>query len=116
VPTSSVSLLLTSSSKANRVVSVRHARADGGSTRWVHLEGRPALSQRTATRTLVQAQLIDTSHIRPIQKIATIHASSGLIRGIPIKRVLGRRSAEFATQAHELHIHHGRRLKFRSVK
>jgi hypothetical protein len=41
-PTSSVSSLLTSSSKANRVVSVRHARADGGSTRWVHLEGRPA--------------------------------------------------------------------------
>src|SRR5262249_25485616 len=36
-------------------------------------------------RTVWDAEAIDTSHLgfRPIQKIATIHASSGFIRGIP---------------------------------
>jgi hypothetical protein len=40
-----------------------------------------------AVRTVWDAEAIDTSHLgfRPIQKIATIHASSGFIRGIPIK-------------------------------
>ena len=39
-----------------------------------------------AVRTVWNAGTIDTSHLgfRPIQKIATIHASSGFIRGIPI--------------------------------
>jgi len=39
-----------------------------------------------AVRTVWDAEAIDTSHIgfRPIQKIATIHASSVFIRGIPI--------------------------------
>jgi hypothetical protein len=38
-----------------------------------------------AVRTVWDAEAIDTSHLgfRPIQKIATIHASSGFIRGIP---------------------------------
>jgi hypothetical protein len=38
-----------------------------------------------AVRTIWNAEAIDTSHLgfRPIQKIATIHASSGFIRGIP---------------------------------
>jgi hypothetical protein len=38
-----------------------------------------------AVRTVWDAEAIDISHLgfRPIQKIATIHASSGLIRGIP---------------------------------
>ena len=40
-----------------------------------------------AVRTVWDAEAIDTSHLgfRPIQKIVTIHASSGFIRGIPIK-------------------------------
>src|SRR5262249_59693137 len=40
-----------------------------------------------AVRTVWDAEAIDTSHLgfRPIQKIATIHASSGFIRGIPTK-------------------------------
>src|SRR5262249_4815859 len=40
-----------------------------------------------AARTVWDAEAIDSSHLgfRPIQKIATIHASSGFIRGIPIK-------------------------------
>ena len=40
-----------------------------------------------AVRTVWDAEAIDTSHIgfRLIQKIATIHASSGFIRGIPTK-------------------------------
>jgi len=40
-----------------------------------------------AVRTVWDAEAIDTSHLgfRPIQKIATIYASSGLIRGIPTK-------------------------------
>jgi hypothetical protein len=40
-----------------------------------------------AVRTVWDAEAIDTSHLgfRPIQKIATIHASSGFIRGIPIE-------------------------------
>jgi len=40
-----------------------------------------------AVRTVWDAEAIDTSHLgfRPIQKIATIHASSGFIRGIPSK-------------------------------
>ena len=39
-----------------------------------------------AVRTVWNAGAIDTSHLgfRPIQKIATIHASSRFIRGIPI--------------------------------
>jgi len=43
-----------------------------------------------AVRTVWDAEAIDTSHLgfRPIQKIATIHASSGFIRGIPIERGL----------------------------
>jgi hypothetical protein len=38
-------------------------------------------------RTVWNAVAIDTSHLgfRPIQKIATIHASSGFIRGIPVE-------------------------------
>ena len=38
-----------------------------------------------AVRTVWDAEAIDTSHLgfRPIQKIATIHASSEFIRGIP---------------------------------
>src|SRR5262249_27021200 len=38
-----------------------------------------------AARTVWDAEAIDSSHLgfRPIQKIATIHASSGFIRGIP---------------------------------
>src|SRR5262249_58578496 len=40
-----------------------------------------------AVRTVWDAEAIDTSHLgfRPIQKIATIHASSGFIWGIPIQ-------------------------------
>ena len=40
-----------------------------------------------AVRTVWDAEAIDTSHLgfRPIQKIATVHASSGFIRGIPIR-------------------------------
>ena len=40
-----------------------------------------------AVRTVWHAEAIDTSHLgfRSIQKIATIHASSGFIRGIPSK-------------------------------
>ena len=40
-----------------------------------------------AVRTVWNAGAIDTSHLgfRPIQKIATIHVSSGFIRGIPIQ-------------------------------
>src|SRR5262245_11964600 len=39
-----------------------------------------------AVRTVWNAGAIDTSHLgfRPIQKIATIHVSSGFIRGLPI--------------------------------
>ncbi len=42
-----------------------------------------------AVRTVWNAGAIDTSHLRfrPIQKIATIHANSGFIRGIPLKSV-----------------------------
>jgi hypothetical protein len=38
-----------------------------------------------AVRTVRDAETIDTPHLgfRSIQKIATIHASSGFIRGIP---------------------------------
>jgi hypothetical protein len=38
-----------------------------------------------AVRTVWDAEAIDTSQLgfRPMQKIATIHASSGFIRGIP---------------------------------
>src|SRR6516225_3692604 len=44
-----------------------------------------------AVRTVWNAGAIDTSHLgfRPIQKIATIHASSRFIRGIPIKIMTG---------------------------
>jgi len=40
-----------------------------------------------AVRTVWNAGAVDTLHLgfRPIQKIATIHASSGFIRGIPIQ-------------------------------
>jgi hypothetical protein len=40
-----------------------------------------------AVRTVWDAEAIDTSHLgfRPIQKIVTLHASSGFIRGIPIQ-------------------------------
>jgi hypothetical protein len=40
-----------------------------------------------AVQTVWDAEAIDTSHLGfpPIQKIATIHASSGLIREIAIK-------------------------------
>ena len=40
-----------------------------------------------AVRTVWDAEAIDTSHLdfRPIQKIATIHASSGFIWEIPIQ-------------------------------
>jgi len=42
-----------------------------------------------AVRTVWNAGAIDTSHLgfRPIQKIATIHASSGFIREIPTKLI-----------------------------
>ena len=41
-----------------------------------------------AVRTVWDAEAIDTSHLgfRPIQKIATNHASSGFIRAIPIRK------------------------------
>ena len=41
--------------------------------------------RKNAVRTVWNAGAIDTSHLgfRPIQKIATIHSSSGFIRGIP---------------------------------
>src|SRR5262249_43475577 len=44
-----------------------------------------------AVRTVWNAGAIDTLHLgfRPIQKIATIHASSGFIRGIPSKDAPG---------------------------
>jgi hypothetical protein len=47
-----------------------------------------------AVRTVWDAEAIDTSHLgfRPIQKIATIHSSSGFIRRIPTKRHRGRGS------------------------
>jgi hypothetical protein len=47
------------------------------------------MSPSNAVRTVWDAEAIDTSHLGfwPIQKIATIHASSGLIRGIPIERL-----------------------------
>jgi hypothetical protein len=43
-----------------------------------------------AVRTVWDAEAIDTSHLgfRSIQKIATIHASSGFIRGIQIERII----------------------------
>jgi hypothetical protein len=42
-----------------------------------------------AVRTVWDAEAIDTPHIgfRPNQKIATIHPSSGFIRGIPIETI-----------------------------
>src|SRR5262249_50101914 len=45
----------------------------------------PMNSSSNAVRTVWNAEAIDISHLgfRPIQKIATIHASSGFIRGIP---------------------------------
>ena len=41
-----------------------------------------------AVRTVWDAEAIDTSHLgfRPIQKIATVHASSGFIRGTPVEK------------------------------
>jgi hypothetical protein len=56
-----------------------------------------------AVRTVWDAEAIDTSHLgfRPIQKIATIHASSGFIRGIPIyTRTLIRPDNERWEKAH----------------
>src|SRR5262245_7573425 len=46
-------------------------------------------SRSNAVRTVWNAGAVDTLHLgfRPIQKIATIHASSGFIRGIPTKAV-----------------------------
>jgi hypothetical protein len=48
-----------------------------------------------AVRTVWDAEAIDTSHLgfRPIQKIATIHASSGFIRGNPDSVLLEERYA-----------------------
>src|SRR6516162_1048621 len=62
-----------------------------------------------AVRTVWDAEAIDTSHLgfRPIQKIATIHASSGFIRGIPNNIVLSspeRGSPLMAALAFALHI------------
>jgi len=44
-----------------------------------------------AVRTVWDAEAIDTSHLgfRPIQKIATVQASSGFIWGIPINACEG---------------------------
>jgi len=44
-----------------------------------------------AVRTVWDAEATDTSHLgfRPIVRIATIHASSGFIQGIPTKALPG---------------------------
>jgi hypothetical protein len=49
--------------------------------------GNRQMRPSNAVRTVWDAEAIDTSHLgfRPIQKIATVHASSGFIRGIPIQ-------------------------------
>jgi hypothetical protein len=53
-----------------------------------------------AVRTVWNAEAIDTSHLgfRPIQKIATIHASSGFIRGIPTYTRHGPRTLNWLVQ------------------
>jgi hypothetical protein len=50
------------------------------------MSGKSPDETLNAVRTVWNAGAIDTSHLgfRPIQKIATIHASSGFIRGIPV--------------------------------
>jgi hypothetical protein len=57
-----------------------------------------------AVRTVWDAEAIDISHLgfRPIQKIATIHASSGFIRGIPIKTSYLEWTPNF--RANDLHV------------
>jgi len=68
-------------------------RIDEARAGWADLmKVNPAfsLAQRDV-RTVWDADAIDTSYIgfRPIQKIATIHASSGFIRGIRTKAGAG---------------------------
>jgi len=64
--------------------------AEAAEKSWRRLDGHNQLSKiildhQNSAIALCDAEAIDTSHLsfRPIQKIATIHASSGFIRGIP---------------------------------